>query len=136
MCFDRNDFMHIVLFRKVSAQYFQAIIKGFYGYSLCFTPIFYSHTTVLCFSYIRFRFSCLIALLTRKKALSIEYEKQLKSRKAQLQAAFRDLLCARRRTFLTDESPESARQWEGYSRTSRVSIVRWNLKEDGGKTPV
>ncbi len=25
------------------------------------------------------------------------------------------VLCARRRTFLTGESPESARQWEGYS---------------------
>ena len=39
------------------------------------------------------------------------------------------LLCARRRTFLKGESPEPARQWEGYSRTPRVSAVRRNLKE-------
>ena len=31
------------------------------------------------------------------------------------------LLCARRAHVLTGESPESARQWEGYSRTARVS---------------
>ena len=30
------------------------------------------------------------------------------------------LLCARRRTFLTGESPESARWWEGYSRRQGV----------------
>ena len=31
------------------------------------------------------------------------------------------LLCARRAHVLTGESPESARQWEGYSRTARAS---------------
>ena len=33
-------------------------------------------------------------------------------------------LCARQRTFLKGESPKSARQWEGYSRTPRVSTAR------------
>ena len=38
--------------------------------------------------------------------------------------------CAWRRTFLTGESPESARQWEGYSR--RQGCPReGNLKEAG-----
>ncbi len=44
------------------------------------------------------------------------------------------LLCALRAHVPTGESPESARQREGYSRTPRVSIARWNLKEGSGKS--
>ena len=37
--------------------------------------------------------------------------------------------CARRAHVLKGESPDPARQWEGDSRTARVSTARWNLKE-------
>ncbi len=47
-----------------------------------------------------------------------------------------DFLCALRRTFLTGESPQSALVVGRIQPRPRVSIVRWNLKEGGGKSLV
>ena len=46
------------------------------------------------------------------------------------------LVCALRRTFLTGESPQSALVVGRIQPRPRVSIVRWNLKEGGGKSLV
>ena len=45
-------------------------------------------------------------------------------------------MCALRRTFLTGESPQSALVVGRIQPRPRVSIVRWNLKEGGGKSLV
>ena len=45
-------------------------------------------------------------------------------------------VCALRRTFLTGESPQSALVVGRIQPKTRVSIVRWNLKEVGGKSLV
>ena len=46
------------------------------------------------------------------------------------------LMCAWRRTFLKGESPKSALVVGRIQPRPRVSIVRWNLKEGGGKSLV
>ena len=46
------------------------------------------------------------------------------------------LLCALRRTSLKGESPKSALVVGRIQPRPRVSIVRWNLKEGGGKSLV
>ena len=46
------------------------------------------------------------------------------------------LMCALRRTSLTGESPQSALVVGRIQPRPRVSIVRWNLKEGGGKSLV
>ena len=45
-------------------------------------------------------------------------------------------MCALRRTFLTGESPQSALVVGRIQPRPRVSTVRWNLKEGGGKSLV
>ena len=46
------------------------------------------------------------------------------------------VMCALRRTFLTGESPQSALVVGRIQPRPRVSTVRWNLKEGGGKSLV
>ena len=46
------------------------------------------------------------------------------------------LMCALRRTFLTGASPQSALVVGRIQPKTKVSIVRWNLKEVGGKSLV
>ena len=49
-------------------------------------------------------------------------DEQSESRADTPQLAAGSFMCVRRAHVLTGESPESARQWEGYSRTSRALL--------------